>query len=148
MEPSLSIGSKTLRHICHRALSSWDTAREKIADLDQDLALLVPRCVPDNRETQPGLRELVTKAAHAVRQRDTVFYTGRDDETDEKIKELVQELILNASDGDYCGDGLSQDEDEDENEAGDEDEDEDANGNGNGNRIMNEVIENQHGEAQ
>lgn len=71
-----------------------NSQRPLYSELDINLAVLVARCVSNKKETQPSLSELLARASTAVNRRHAAFYNDREEETDQKIRKLVQELIL------------------------------------------------------
>ncbi|KAH9991319.1 hypothetical protein F4779DRAFT_609688 [Xylariaceae sp. FL0662B] len=73
-----------------------------LPDLDNDLQLLILRCLAVDEENRPSLKELLTTAFNAVANRDAAWYNRRRwptaaSETDAAIQRCIQACILNAN---------------------------------------------------
>ncbi|KAI0010248.1 kinase-like domain-containing protein [Xylariaceae sp. FL0662B] len=78
-----------------------EAMQEELPSLDNDLQLLILRCLAVDSKNRPTLQELVTKAYNAVLTRDAAFYNrmnlpNKADETDATIRRIVQNYILSA----------------------------------------------------
>lgn len=74
-------------------------------DLDPTLRNVIARCLAVDPRRRPGPAALVDGVSKAIAERDVNFYNARarkgdplDTESDDVIKQVVQDLILNASD--------------------------------------------------
>ncbi|KAI1380560.1 kinase-like domain-containing protein [Hypoxylon crocopeplum] len=101
----LGIGMAMCCNVRQEEWMSRNNCREAIQHelpyLDDDLQMLILRCLAVDPENRPSLEELLTTTYAAVSTRDAVWYDQagwptRLDETDEAIRDIVQGYILDA----------------------------------------------------
>lgn len=76
--------------------------KKRFPHLDEELRMLVARCLAVDENRQPSLRDLLNSAENAVGEKIETFYAispGAADETDAVLREVVQKLILNGDTG-------------------------------------------------
>ncbi|KAI3335946.1 kinase-like domain-containing protein [Ustulina deusta] len=65
--------------------------------LDPDLSGLMAECMYTDRARRPSLQQALSRAQHAVLNKTSNMFPNPDQETDEAIKDFVQQFILNAN---------------------------------------------------
>ncbi|KAI1081872.1 hypothetical protein F5B20DRAFT_533403 [Whalleya microplaca] len=102
----IAIGMVMSRIVHGQEPMDENTCREamqrELPNLDNDLQLLILRCLAVDEENRPSLRELLTTAYNAVVTKDAAWYNRvgwptSASETDEAIQRIVQKCILDAN---------------------------------------------------